>query len=59
MFKTVAFMPENGFLRAPHQITASAYLVRDDAGLRDLPFLWRFVLYQTRHKYSMKIKKFY
>jgi len=34
MFKILAIQPENGFLCAPHQITASAYLVRDDAVLR-------------------------
>jgi len=35
MFKNLSFMMQNNaFLVPPHQITASAYLVRDDAGLR-------------------------
>jgi len=41
MFKILAILPENGFFCAPHQIAVSAYLVRDYAVLRYLPFLWR------------------
>jgi len=51
-------MQNNAFLRAPHQITASAYLMRDDAELRYLPLLWQYVLYPTWVECSMKIKYF-
>jgi len=40
MLKTLAFKPENGFWRAPHQIPAVAYLVRDCAVLRLVVGKW-------------------
>jgi len=56
MFKTRAFLPENGFLRvsADTKTWAAALLVRGSA---NLPFLWLYVLYQTFLECSMEIEQ--